>query len=117
MSLLSESMETCRYIDKTTVADGYGGVITVWQSGAQFLAAVVMMSSTEIIAAAAQDARSTYNVLTDRAIVLKYGEVIQRLSDGKYLRITQDGDDEKTPQSAGLNLRKVTAEELDALPT
>lgn len=117
MSLLTEAMEDCRYIDKTTQPDGYGGVITVWANGASFQAAVVLMSSTEVIAAAAQDTKSTYNILTDRAINLKFGEIIQRVSDGKYFRITQDGDDDKTPKSAGLNLRKVTAEEIKALPT
>lgn len=117
MSLLSESMEECRYIDKTTASDEYGGTITVWRNGAGFSAAIVPMSSTEQIAAAQLDAIAQYNILTDRGIILKYGEIIQRLSDGKYFRIKQDGDDQKTPMSAGLKLRKVTAEELDALPT
>lgn len=116
MSLLSESMEPCRYIDKTTASDGYGGTVTVWRDGAGFDATVVLMSSTETIAAAQAGTKAAYNILTGKQINLKYGEIIQRISDGKYFRITQDGDDDKTPVSAGLNIRKVTAEELDALP-
>ena len=116
MSLLTESMETCRYKDKTTVSDGYGGVVTVWIDGAEFRAAVVLMSSSEQVAAAQQGTKSQYNILTGKTVTLMYGEVIQRLSDGKLFRITQDGTDDKTPASAGLQLRRVTAEELDRLP-
>ena len=42
MSLLTEAMEPCCYIDKTTQNDGYGGVETVWVDGAVFDAAFVL---------------------------------------------------------------------------
>lgn len=116
MSLLDESMEKCHYIDKTTEPDGYGGVTVVWREGAEFKAAIVPMSSTEIISAAQQGLKSTFNILTGKNITLLYGEIIQRASDGKYFRITEDGTDNKTPASAGLQIRKVSAEEIDSLP-
>jgi hypothetical protein len=38
--------------------------------------------------------------------------VFRRESDGKIFRVTSDGDDKKTPPSAGLDMRQVTAEEF-----
>lgn len=117
MSLLSESMEECRYMDKTTQADGYGGVVTVWIGGAPIQCAIVLDTSMEARRAAQEGVKSLYTVITSRSITLGYGDVIQRVSDGKYFRITSDGTDKKTPASAGLDMRSVTAEQLDALPT
>ena len=41
---------------------------------------------------------------------------MRRESDGKLFRITSDGTDKKTPGATALDMRVVTAEELDALP-
>ena len=116
MSLLSESMEDFRYIDKVTVPDGYGGVITEWHNGATFSAAVVLDTSMEARRAEAEGVKSLYTIVTNKSITLMYGEVVQRISDSKYFKVTSDGTDKKTPNSAALNMRVVTAEELDALP-
>ena len=116
MSLLSEAMEECQYIDKTTQADGYGGVETVWTAGAKIQAAVVLDTSMEARRAEAEGVKSLYTIVTGKAITLMYGEIIQRLSDGAYFKITSDGTDKRTPASAGLDMRTVTAEKLDGLP-
>lgn len=117
MSLLSEAMEDCQIIDKTTVLDGYGGVKPDWKVGAPITAAVVLDTSMEARRAQAEGVKSLYTITTSKAVTLNHGEIIQRLSDGKYFRITSDGTDKKTPASAGLDMRQVTAEELTALPT
>ena len=116
MSLLTKNKVECMRMIKTSVDDGYGGEEPAWTNGATFQAAIIPMSSTEIIAAAQHDAKATYNVLTDLSVTLMHDDIIRRISDGKLYRITQDGDDDKTPKGAGLKLRKVTAEELPALP-
>lgn len=116
MSLLDEAMETCQMIDKTSIADGYGGVIPAWVPGAEFKAAITLDISTEARKAAAEGVRNLYTVTVRKNVNLSHGEVIQRLSDGKYLRITSDGADKKTPASAGLNMRQVSAEEMEGLP-
>lgn len=113
MSLLSEAMERCIMLDKRTVADGYGGYITTYTDGAEFQAAIVLMSPVEVIAAQQGRAGGAYNVLTEKSLNLQYHDVIRRASDGKIFRITSDGDDDKTPNSAGLNIRKVSAEEWE----
>ena len=117
MSLLSESMEGFRYKDRTTQEDGYGGVDTVWVDGAQFQAAAVLDSSMEARRAAKEGVTSLYTITTPRAVTLMHGDIIRRGSDGQLFRITSNGTDKKTPASAGLDMRQVTAEALDSLPT
>ena len=116
MSLLDESMETCTIMDKTTIADGYGGTITNWKDGAEILAAIVFDNSIEARIGDAQGVTALYTITTRKAINLQYHDIIRRESDKKLFRITSDGDDRKTPTSASLNMRQVSAEEIDALP-
>lgn len=111
MSLLSESYEPCVILDKTTRQDGYGGVITTWVDGAEIQASVVLDDSIEAVKAQAAGAKNLYTVTTARTIVLMFHDVFRRESDGKTFRVTSDGTDKKTPQSAGLDMRQVRAEE------
>jgi hypothetical protein len=55
-------------------------------------------------------------VTTRKTKLLEYHDVFRRESDSKIFRVTSDGDDKHTPESAGLNMRQVTAEEF-VLPT
>jgi hypothetical protein len=111
MSLLSEAMESCVMQDRATVPDGYGGFTTTWSNGAHFKAAVVMDSSMQARVAAVQGVTALYTVTTEKNVNLQYHDVFMRLSDGKFFRVTSDGDDKKTPASASLNMRQVSAEE------
>lgn len=111
MSLLSEAMETCTMLDKLTQPDTYGGYYSVWQDGATFQAAIVMDSSMQARTAAAAGVTALYTVTTSRASNLQYHDVFRRGSDGKIFRVTSDGDDKRTPFSASLDMRQVSAEE------
>lgn len=111
MSLLSEAMENCTMQDKTTVADGYGGVITVYNDGAKFDAAIVLDNSMQARAAEQQGVKALYTVTTNKSINLQFHDVFRRNRDGKIFRVTSDGDDDRTPASAYLNMRQVSAEE------
>lgn len=111
MSLLDEAMEQFSMMDKTTVADGYGGFISKWVEGASFKAAAVYDTSIEARIAGAQGVTNLYVITTPRSITLEYHDVVRRQSDGKIFRITSDGDDKKTPKSTMLDMRQVTAEE------
>lgn len=111
MSLLSEAMESCTMLDKRTVPDGYGGYDTVWSDGVEFNAAIVFDTSIEARVADKQGVSSLYTVTTPKAMTLEYHDVFRRESDGKIFRVTSDGDDKKTPRSASLDMRQVTAEE------
>ena len=111
MSLLSEAMENCIMLDKRTEADGYGGYITTWVEGAEFQAAIVLDTSMEARIAEQQGVTALYTITTKKVMNLQYHDVFKRSSDKKIFRVTSDGDDKKTPESAGLNMRQVSAEE------
>ena len=111
MSLLSEAMETCFMLDKTTEADGYGGYKAVYKQGAEFMAAITFDSSIEARRADKEGVTSLYTVTTARSLTLEYHDAFVRVRDGKIFRVTSDGDDKYTPASASLDMRQVTAEE------
>jgi len=113
MSLLSEAMENCTMMDKTTKPDGRGGFDVTWVDGATFKAACVFDSSMQARQAEAAGVKSLYTITTAKSINLQYHDVFRRSSDGKIFRVTSDGDDKKTPNSATLNMRQVTAEEFN----
>lgn len=113
MSLLDEAMEKCILLDEITTPDGYGGVDSRWVPGAEFEAAIVFNNSMEARIADKQGVTSLYTVTTHKNINLQYHKVFRRISDGKIFRVTSDGDDNKTPMSATLNMRNVSAEEWE----
>ena len=111
MSLLSSAMTTCKILDKHTEADGYGGYRTTWSEGAEFEAAIVLDTSMQARIAEKQGVTAMYTITTTKALNLQYHDVFVRVEDGKIFRVTSDGDDKKTPPTAGLNMRQVSAEE------
>ena len=113
MSLLSDAMENCIMLDKRTQSDGYGGYITSWVEGAEFQAAIVLDNSMQARMAERQGVTALYTITTNKSLNLQYHDVFKRLEDNKIFRVTSDGDDKKTPKSANLNMRQVSAEEWD----
>lgn len=111
MSLLSESMENCIFINKTKVSDGYGGYTNAYVEGVEFKAAIVFDTSIEARIGEKQGVTSRYTITTSRAMTLEYHDVFKRARDGKVFRVTSDGDDKFTPASTALDMRQVTAEE------
>ena len=111
MSLLEYAKEPCTILDRVTSADGYGGYYQRWVSGASIQAAFAYDSGVEGLTAQAQGVKSLYTIYTSKEVNLQYHDVLRRESDGKTFRITTDGDDNKTPPTAGLNVRVVRAEE------
>lgn len=111
MSLLTEAMDKCVLYNKQTTPDGYGGYIATYVEGAEFLAAISFDTSMQARTADKQGVTSLYTVTTSRALTLEYHDVFKRKKDGKIFRVTSDGDDKYTPQSATLDMRVVTAEE------
>lgn len=113
MSLLDERMENCIIMNKSIVADGYGGYSVVWTEGASFKSAIVLDSSLQAKIAEKQGVTGLYTITTSMALNLQYHDVFKRVSDGKIFRVTSDGDDKHTPASASLNMRQVSAEEWE----
>lgn len=111
MSLVERAMEQCYIIDKVTVLDEYGSVKTTYQQGAPIDVAFSFNSSTEARIASQQGIDNRFTLLTKKSILLRYPDIVQRVRDGKYFQVTSDGDDNRTPDTAGLDLRAVEAQE------
>lgn len=110
MSLLDEAYEPFIIMNKISQNDGYGGVTTVWEEGATIQGALVLESSTTAQIAQALGVTSVYTLTTPKDVELWFHDVIKRDSNGEYFRVTSDGHDKKTPNSATLNMRQVTLE-------
>lgn len=113
MSLLDKAMESYIILNKSTMPDGYGGTITTWAEGATIQCATQFNNSIEAKKAEAQGVTSVYTLTTRKNVTLQYHDVLRRVRDGKIFRITSDGDDLYTPESASLNMRNVSAEEWE----
>ena len=112
MSLLTQAMTACVFLDKTKQPDGEGGYINQWTDGAEFYAAITFDSSLQARTAEKSGVTSLYTVTTKKGVQLDYHDVFRRLSDGKVFRVTSDGDDKMTPPSASFQFAQVTAEEF-----
>ena len=111
MSLLSDAMEKCVYLNRQKIPDGYGGSKDTYTDGVGFNAAITFDTSMQARRASKDGVTSLYTVTTSRDFTLEYHDVFRRTRDGKIFRVTSDGDDRYTPQAATLDMRQVTAEE------
>lgn len=112
MSLLTDAMVRCVRIVSDELPDGEGGTYRTHRTAEEFDAAIILESSAEIKAGEKSDAKARYNVLVGADVRMRYHDVFMRISDGKPFRVISD-DDKRTPVSAFLWLRQVTAEEFD----
>lgn len=114
MSLLSANMEACRYMEKTTINDGYGGVSTAWVEGDKLFAAFVADISMEARKDEKMGVKAMFTATVPKRYSFRHDDVIKRLSDGTYFRIVSS--DKVTPKTAGLDMRQAAAELLPELP-
>ena len=99
-------------LNRNMVDDGEGGVVTVWQEGAHFYAAVMLDNSVEMRTAQALGVQGNYTVTTEKPIRLPWHTVFRRLSDGQVFRVTSR-DDVAAPRTSTIQTRIVTAEEWE----
>lgn len=111
MSLLNEAYEDATIINKITVDDGRGGVETRYEDGARVELAFTFDTSTAARVASKEGANNRFTIWSRKNINLQFHDVVRRERDGKIFRVTSDGDDNKTPKSASLDIRQVEAEE------
>lgn len=110
MSLVESAMEKFYIIDKVTSLDEYGSVKTEYKEGASIMVAPSFDASTQARIAQQEGVNVRYSFYMKKNLNLKFPDIIKRSADGTYFRITSDGTDNKTPKTAGLDLRKVEAE-------
>lgn len=110
MSLLSDQMVECIYMVKTKEPDGYGGHIDTYTEGTELKAAIVLDSSLQARIASKDGFKDLYTIITSKGTQLEFNDVIKRKSDNRMFRVKSDGTDKKTPTSASLDMRAVSAE-------
>ena len=111
MNLLEQATKEYTIMQLTRTADDEGGEVDTWTEGETIEGIMRFDDSMQARTAMAMGVTSTYTFITSRKNVLMYHTVLRRKNDGKIFRITSDGDDHYTPQSATLDMRAQTAEE------
>jgi head-tail adaptor len=108
--IIDDFKEEFAFMDKSHTRDDEGNTITTWeQSEATFLAAIRFDSSVQAKRAQAEGVQDLYTIITGREVDLEFNDVVKRLEDGTTFRVTTSGKDNKTPRSASLNMRAVSA--------
>lgn len=107
--IMSEWVSACTLLEKTRVPDGEGGWETRWVDGMEFDAAITHSSTIEARVAESEGMASTYTVWTEKGFTLDFHDVF-RDADGHTYRVTSQGGDEQTPESASFQLVHVSAE-------
>lgn len=110
MSLITDWQEKCTIIESKKVPDGEGGWTTGWTDGAEFMAAIVLDTSTQAVIAERQGMNKIYRVTTPKNAILGFHDVFRRESDGQIFRVTSDGKDVQTPAESEITpFSQVTA--------
>ena len=110
MSLLQEAMEKFCFVNSAKVSDGEFGYVVQYTDGAEFTANARLDTSMQARIAQAQGVKSLYTITTAKDVTLEFHDIVKRLSDGQHFRVTSNGKDNHTPDSASLNMKQVTAE-------
>lgn len=111
MALIDSFMVPCVLMERRRESDGAGGwIISGWEGGAAFDAAIVLDQSMQAKIAEKEGVTSVYTVTTKRSCALEYHDVIKRLSDGATFRVTSNGADKQSPEIGTLDICQVSAE-------
>lgn len=108
--VMNDWVTTCTLQEKTRVPDGEGGWATTWVDGMKFQAAITHASSIEARVAESEGMASTFTVWTEKGTTLDFHDVFVRDNDGQVFRVTSQGGDEQSPDTASFSLQHVSAE-------
>lgn len=103
-------LEDFQMMDYVSQPDGLGGFQMVHTPGAAFRASIYVNSSNEAQIAGRTGNKAIFTIMTLKNVELEQNDVVLRRRDNRKYRITGNAIDKSTPDSAGLQLRSVTAE-------
>lgn len=110
-TLMGDFVRLFVLFEKKRTPDGVGGFIETYTEGPAFNAALSLDDSLQAEIALQSGVTSRYTITTPPNLILDFHDVVKCLDDGKFFRITTDGDDKKTPPRASFQIRQVKAEE------
>lgn len=108
--MLDDYRYPCILMERVREPDGMGGNRYVWTDGMQFDVVFAVDATPEAIIAEKQGIKRTYIATVHKNMVLKYHDVLRRIEDSKIFRVTNDGDDKKTPHTTNLDARGLELE-------
>lgn len=106
--LMNAQTETCVFLNKATVSDGYGGYKTAWTEGAEFEAVIIEDTSRDATVAGLEQSTDFWGVKVRNYVPLEYLSVFKRLSDGKVFRIRKQGME--APRISAMEFKTLSAE-------
>ena len=109
--LMNDFVEDCTLLEKSRIPDGEGGWVTAWVDGMEFQAAITYDTSIQARVAESGGMKATYTITTDKSMPLDFHDVFRRNRDGQVFRVTSQGDDKRTPETATFQVSQVAAEE------
>ena len=92
---------------------GIGGVSYNYTKGAEITVQLIPQQTNAAKIAEAITEKKKYNVLVDKSVILKKGQVFMRNKDKQTFRITESNIENETPESAGLQFSYAKAEMWD----
>ena len=110
MSLLTQMMDECIFLNRTRTDDAYGGYKDAWTDGARFKAAIAKNASPEQVIAEQQGVAESFTVVVNEGFTLDYHDVFRRASDGAIFRVTSRTQDSTAHPASTVRISKVTAE-------
>lgn len=113
MSLFKDSLEDFIFFNRQLVPNDRGGYDDTYVPGATISASAVKNDSIQARQAEKDGVKNIYTVATEKDLILRKNDVIQRKRDNKLFQITADADDMTTPPTARLNIRVVSAQEWE----
>ena len=116
MSLIESMMEDFSFMNHVREDDPYGGYLDTWTEGATFQAAVIKNGTTEAQIAEKQGIEEIFTIVTKKAVMLDYHDVVKRKSDNSIFRVTSRAVDSVAPVESTVPIAKVSAERW-VLPT
>ena len=110
MSLITQMMEECVFLNKAHSDDAYGGYSPTYTDGAHFMAAIGKNNSSEQLVAEQQGVAEAFRVIVNEGVSLDYHDVFRRVSDGSIFRVTSRTVDSTAHKASTVRIAVVTAE-------
>ena len=108
--MLDDTRYECVLLERVRVPDGMGGSKNTWTDGMSFQCVFSQDASTQALIAEQEGYTRTYGGYVQKTMELKYHDVFRRVADGKIFRVTDDGDDKKSPGTSTLDARYLILE-------
>lgn len=111
--MLADYYEEFQFVTVENVTTALGGNAKTYTDGAIFMAGITETRNYEADIAAQTGLSTTFHILHNTDIKFRQNDVVKRVSDGQYYRITSNSFTKTTPKKARNQYSIVTAEVIE----